>query len=110
MSSLFVYFISFFPFSAIYQQIENLCYTENLNKIELQRVTQYMSLHRDHDNILENISLEEQWKNIMQSCLLKTILFKSPYTAPTHTGVVIFIVIIVLVAVSTYIEWKMMMT
>lgn len=30
--------------------------------------------------------------------------------APTHYSVVIFIVIIVLVAVSTYIEWKMMMT
>lgn len=46
-------------------------YTENLNKIQLLRVTQYIPSHRDHDNILENISLEEQWKNIMQSCLLK---------------------------------------
>lgn len=42
----------------------------------------------------------------------KTILFKSPYTILPHPlfCCYIFIVIIVLVAVSTYIEWKMMMT
>lgn len=46
-----------------------------------------MPSHRDHDNILENISLEEQWKNIMQSCLLKNnfiqVTLHSHPTPPT---------------------------
>lgn len=46
--------------------------TENLNKNSItESHSIYMPSHRDHDNKLENISLEEHWKNIMQSCLLK---------------------------------------